>query len=83
MSAPPVGCQLDLFVPTGSGSGARTYLAVALLDRGTHCRECGGRDVYVRQMEPHVGAYCAGCGRWIKWINKSERARARAQGGDA
>ncbi|MHB1537474.1 MAG: hypothetical protein ACYCYN_03045 [Solirubrobacteraceae bacterium] len=74
----PIGCQLDLFV--SDEQQGRTYPAVALLDRGTHCCECGCRHVYVRQMEPHVGAYCAGCGRWIKWLNKSERTRA--QGGD-
>ncbi|MBW8075271.1 MULTISPECIES: hypothetical protein [Metallibacterium] len=82
MSA-PVGYQLDLFVP----AGARTYLATLVLDSGAHCRECGSREIYV-QRQPyqakgkscaHVGAYCAGCGRWIRWINAAERARALAQ----
>jgi len=81
MSAPPIGCQLDLFVP--AEQQGRTYPAVALLDSGTHCRECGCKNVYVRTVDPHVGAYCAGCGRWAKWLNGDEKARAKAQGGDA
>lgn len=83
----PYGAQLDLFAP--AGRGVRVYLATLVLDSGAHCRECGSRQVYIQQQpynekgkpraHVHVGAYCAGCGRWIKWINASERARIDAQ----
>lgn len=23
----------------------------------------------------HVGAYCAKCGRWIKWLNREEKIK--------
>jgi len=85
-----IGMQLDLFAPAGR-AGTRTYLATAVLDRGTGCGECGSAEIYT-QRQPykaataahrHVGAYCAGCGRWIRWINAGEQARIGAQGGDA
>lgn len=80
---PPRGAQLDLFAPAG-GSGVRTYLATLILNSGSRCGQCGSREIYVRRVEPHVGAYCAGpgCGRWIRWINAAERARVRERGGD-
>ena len=85
----PRGVQLDLFAPAG-GRGVRTYLATWILDRGSRCGQCGYREIfvqrqpYIQQGKPlaHVGAYCAGCGRHAKWINKKEKARVRARGGD-
>ena len=79
------GVQLDLFVPAGRSE--RTYLATFVLDAGGRCRECGSAEIYT-QRQPyraagaarrHVGAYCAGCGRWLRWLNAGEQARA--QGG--
>ncbi len=81
MNAP--GMQLDLFAPAGHGGDVRTYLATAVLDRGTHCSECGSAEIYTRRLDPRTGAYCAGCGRWVRWINAREQARIGAQGGDA
>jgi len=77
----PDGVQLDLFVPA---AGVRTYL-----NSGTHCAQCGSREVYVRRQpyraegkaRAHVGAYCAGCGARVRWINGRELARVSAQGG--
>jgi len=79
MNAP--GVQLDLFAPAGR-SEPRTYLATAVLDRGAHCSECGSHEIYTRRLDPRTGAYCAGCGRWVRWINAREQARVSAQGGD-
>lgn len=73
------GVQLDLF----DGAATRTYLATLVLDRGSHCGECGSAEIYTRRLDPRTGAYCAGCGRWIRWINTREQARVSAQGGDA
>lgn len=87
----PRGAQLDLFAPGGgAGPEPRRYLATWILDSGSRCGQCGCREIFVQrqpyleqgQRREHVGAYCAGCGRWIRWINTAERARLAAHGGD-
>lgn len=80
MSA-PIGYQLDLF--GGRDQSVPTHPVAAVLDGGAACHVCGALDIYTRRVGAHVGAYCSGCGCWITWLNKSERARVRAQGGDA
>ena len=86
----PPGVQLDLFVPGGAGPESTRYMATWILDRGSHCGQCGSREIfvqrqpYIQQGKPlaHVGAYCAGCGRHVKWIGASEKARVLERGGD-
>lgn len=29
----------------------------------------------IKNVGSHVGAYCALCGKWIKWLDKSEKAK--------
>ena len=58
--------QLSL-VPPASGT-----LAIP----GVFCPECRGQHIVVRPRGPHVGAYCARCGAWVKWLNSAEREAA-------
>lgn len=37
------------------------------------CKYCFTTKTVVREKGPHVGAYCANCGRWLKWLNKNEK----------
>lgn len=33
------------------------------------CQNCGSVDDFsTRQEKQHLGAYCNGCGKWIKWL---------------
>lgn len=36
----------------------------------TVCPKCGGHSVVYRNNGPHVGEYCANCGRWLRWADK-------------
>lgn len=29
----------------------------------------------IKNVGPHVGAYCSFCGKWIKWLDKTERQK--------
>lgn len=35
------------------------------------CKNCGPVGADVRHQEMHIGAYCNGCGRWIKWVRQT------------
>ena len=37
------------------------------------CKYCLTTDVVLKEKGPHVGAYCANCGRWLKWLSKNEK----------
>jgi hypothetical protein len=39
------------------------------------CPSCGLSNTYTRAKSPHVGLYCAGCGRWIRWVARHEAAK--------
>lgn len=32
------------------------------------CTECGTRSFEERRAGPHMGLYCANCGKWVKWL---------------
>jgi len=36
------------------------------------CPYCGATDFFRKEQPPHFGLYCGGCGRWIRWIPKSQ-----------
>lgn len=37
------------------------------------CVHCGNEeDFVISRKGPHIGLYCKKCGKWIKWIKKSE-----------
>lgn len=37
------------------------------------CKNCN-LDLFpnIKKVGPHTGAYCSFCGKWIKWLNKTE-----------
>lgn len=37
------------------------------------CNRCLTTEVVLREKGPHIGAYCANCGRWLKWLGKNEK----------
>ena len=37
------------------------------------CKCCLTTETVLREKGPHVGAYCANCGRWLKWLGKNEK----------
>ena len=88
----PRGAQMDLFAPGGAGTECRRYLATWILNSGSHCGQCGSREIFVQRQpyiakgrpRAHIGAWCAGdgCGgRHIKWLDKAEKKRWVAHGG--
>jgi uncharacterized Zn finger protein (UPF0148 family) len=39
------------------------------------CNKCGSMDLFIKQNGEHqTGLYCSDCGKWIKWVSKSELA---------
>ena len=42
-----------------------------LFVKGEHC---GCEIRMLKYVKPHVGAYCARCTVWIKWLSKKEKA---------
>ena len=38
------------------------------------CKYCLTTETVLREKGPHVGAYCANCGRWLKWLDKNEKS---------
>ena len=37
------------------------------------CKYCLTTETVLREKGPHIGAYCANCGRWLKWLSKEEK----------
>ena len=85
MSAP--GQQLDLFAGAGGTADPLTPapglvpIASVLMGAAAH-PQCGCVRGYTRRVEPHVGLYCAGHGRWLGWLDAAGRERAKRAGGD-
>lgn len=76
------GQQLDLFAGAGGTADpvapAPGLVAIAaVLVGGAAHPACGCIRGYTRRVEPHVGLYCAGHGRWITWLDAAGRERAR------
>lgn len=42
------------------------------------CRYCASTKYTVREKGPHTGAFCADCGKWIKWLGKNEKTAVSA-----
>lgn len=32
--------------------------------------KCCDKECIVKQVGPHIGAYCSKCGKWQKWLSK-------------
>lgn len=37
------------------------------------CKRCGNTEYQIVTAGQHTGLYCAHCGAWQKWLNKSEK----------
>lgn len=76
------GQQLPLF-PAGAADPQHGLIPLAAVLVGSAAwPECGCVRGFVRTPRAggHVGLYCAGHGRWLRWLGAAERARARAAG---
>ena len=87
MNAPGHGQQLDLFSATGGtadpAAPAPGLVPIAdVLVGGAAHPACGCVRGYVRRVEPHTGLYCCGHGRWLAWLDRAGRERARRAGAD-
>lgn len=40
------------------------------------CIKCASKDLFIKEQNKQVGLYCGDCGRWQKWLNKSEKLLA-------
>jgi len=40
------------------------------------CEKCGSLDLFIKSNGSQTGLYCSDCGKWIKWLSKSEIALA-------
>jgi len=39
----------------------------------TNCKDCGSSDLDVRDNGPHKELYCKACGKYQKFLNRTER----------
>ena len=37
------------------------------------CKHCLSTETILKEKGPHLGAYCATCGKWLKWLSKAEK----------
>lgn len=37
-----------------------------------YCKKCGSIELYTEEKGNQIGAYCADCGAWVKWLGKDE-----------
>ena len=47
------------------------------------CKHCGNTDVHsfvLKHKGSQIGLYCKNCGRWIKWVGKTELRAVKASG---
>lgn len=35
------------------------------------CKNCGCEEFYMKEVGPHIGAYCSNCDKWIKWLPRN------------
>ena len=50
-------------------------LGLSLISKSSsivQCKHCGNTSFTVKEKGPHIGLYCAGCKRWIKWVPQKE-----------
>lgn len=33
------------------------------------CNKCGSNKTTNKKSGPHLGEYCASCGRWLRWVS--------------
>ena len=74
------GQQLDLFARPADPAPLVDLLRV-LVSTAAARPACGCVCGYVQRVGVHVGIYCAGHGRWITWLDRDGRERARRAGG--
>jgi hypothetical protein len=38
------------------------------------CSKCKDKEIktFLRAKGCHIGLYCSGCGKWIKWVSKNQ-----------
>lgn len=73
------GQQLDLFSPPADPP-VLVDLLLVLTSTAAARPACGCVCGYVQRAGPHVGLYCAGHGRWLAWLDRDARERARRAG---
>jgi hypothetical protein len=36
------------------------------------CPNCNASETRTEEKPPHVGLYCVSCGRWLRWIRRTD-----------
>ncbi len=36
------------------------------------CQKCGSSETVMKETGPHCGLHCAGCGKWLRWVSKTD-----------
>jgi len=47
-----------------------------LLMKEFSCNKCGSVELFIKENGTQTGLYCTDCGKWVKWLNKSENMLA-------
>lgn len=42
------------------------------------CGFCKSENLYIKEQDDKIGLYCRNCGRWLKWIDQSEKTKIQA-----
>lgn len=43
------------------------------------CNFCKSENLYVKEQDDKTGLYCRDCGRWLKWVDQSEKAKLQME----
>lgn len=43
------------------------------------CGFCKSEDLFVKDQDGKTGLYCKNCGRWLKWIDQSEKIKIQME----
>ena len=76
------GQQLDLFASPADPQTGLVDLHRVLVSTTAARPQCGCVCGYVQRAGVHVGIYCGGHGKWITWLDRDGRERAKRAGGD-
>jgi hypothetical protein len=39
------------------------------------CSYCKSDSIFLKESDDKTGVYCQNCGRWLKWVDQSEKAK--------
>jgi hypothetical protein len=55
-------------MPTPTTSVSDVYNTDKNHSTDDSCPRCGARDFFTEERGPHLGKFCRGCGKWMRWL---------------